>query len=289
MPKNTAKVLRDLLKKPEILMAPGVYDGISARVVGQAGFQVAYLSGAGVSATATGQADIGLTTMTETVNAAKVVTTTINIPLICDADTGYGNALNVIRTVHELEIAGAAAIQLEDQLAPKRCGHMSGKTVISTAEFVQKLRAAVNEKYNQETLIVARTDSRAAEGFFEAVERCKRYLDTGIDILFFEAPQSVEEVEQVAKLFARQIPLLSNQVVGGRTPSLTADELQKMGYKIVIFPSTIQYAASVLLAKVAERLMKNRTDNGIIEGGNAMDFFYTMGLQEWKDIESKYK
>ena len=289
MLKNSAQVLRDLLKKTNILIAPGVYDGISARVVEQAGFSAAYLSGAGVAATVTGQADIGLTTMTETVNSTRIVSSTMNIPLICDADTGYGNALNVLRTVHELETAGAAAIQLEDQLAPKRCGHMSGKTVISADEFVQKLKAAVNEKYNKETLIVARTDARAAESFDDAVERCKRYIDTGIDVLFFEAPQSVDEVEKVARLFAKEIPLLSNQVVGGRTPSLTADELRQMGYKIVIFPAIIQYSSTLLLRQVADTLMKNGTDKGIIENGNAMDFFYTMGLQDWKDLEQKYR
>lgn len=289
MLKNSAQILRDLLKKEEILIAPGVYDGISARVVEQAGFPVAYLSGAGVAAAVTGHADIGLTTMSETVNSTRIVTSTMNIPLICDADTGYGNALNVIRTVHEMEMAGAAAIQLEDQLAPKRCGHMSGKVVIPADEFVQKLKAAVNEKYNKDTLIVARTDARAAECFEDAVERCKRYIDAGIDILFFEAPQSIDEIERVAQLFAKEVPLLSNQVVGGRTPSLTADDLQQMGYKIAIFPAIIQYSATVLLRHVADTLMKNKTDRGIIENGNAMDFFYTMGLKDWKDLEQKYQ
>jgi len=235
---NSAQALRRLLQNDDILIAPGVYDGISARVVEQAGFQVAYQTGAGTAASAIGEPDIGLTTMTDMVNICRMLCITLNIPLICDADTGYGNVLNVIRTVHEYEMAGAAAIQMEDQLAPKRCGHMSGKIVVPADEFAVKLKAAVNEKYFKDTLIIARTDARMIEGLDAAVERCKRYIDTGIDVLFFEAPQSVEEVEKIATLFAGQIPLLSNQVFGGKTPSLTADQLQQMGYKIVIFGST---------------------------------------------------
>jgi 2-methylisocitrate lyase-like PEP mutase family enzyme len=286
---NSAKVLRSMLKNPGIIVAPGVYDGISARVIEQAGFSAAFMTGAGTAASAIGEPDIGLTTLTEMVNTCKTLTMTLNIPLICDADTGYGNALNVIRTVHEYEMAGAAAIELEDQLAPKRCGHMSGKVVIPAEEFAQKIKAAANERYDKDTLIVARTDSRGIEGFDSAVERCKRYIDAGADILFFEAPQSVDEVRKVAELFKDQIPLLSNQVFGGRTPSLTADELEEMGYKIVIFGSTMPYTASVLLRQVADKLMKNRTDKDIISGGNAMDLFKTMGVDGWMDLSEKYK
>lgn len=286
---NSAKVLRGMLKKPGIIVAPGVYDGISARVIEQAGFSAAFMTGAGTAASAIGEPDIGLTTLTEMVNTCKTLAMTLNIPLICDADTGYGNALNVIRTVHEYEMAGAAAIEFEDQLAPKRCGHMAGKVVIPAEEFAQKIKAAVNEKCYKDTLIVARTDSRGIEGFDGAVERCKRYIDAGADILFFEAPQSVDEVRKVAELFKDQVPLLSNQVFGGRTPSLTADELEEMGYKIVIFGSTMPYTASVLLRQVADKLMKNRTDKDIISGGNAMDLFKTMGVDDWMGLSEKYK
>lgn len=286
---NSAKVLRGMLKEPGIIVAPGVYDGISARVIEQAGFQAAFMTGAGTAAGAIGEPDIGLTTLTEMVGTCKTLSMTLNIPLICDADTGYGNALNVIRTVHEYEMAGAAAVQFEDQLAPKRCGHMSGKVVIPADEFAQKIKAAVEEKYYKDTLIIARTDSRGIEGFDGAVERSKRYIDAGADILFFEAPQSVEEVRKVAELFKDQVPLLSNQVFGGKTPSLTADELEEMGYKIVIFGSTMPYTASVLLRQIADRLMKNRTDKDIIPGGNAMDLFKTMGVDKWMDLAEKYK
>jgi len=290
MIKQAGKALRDLLAAPGIVVAPGAYDGISAKAIEQAGFGAAYMTGAGVSASVIGQADIGLTTMTEMVTAAKNIASTLSIPLICDADTGYGNPLNTIRTVHEYEMAGVAAIQLEDQQAPKRCGHLSGKVLVSAGEFFQKIRAAAAEKYNKDTVIIARTDSRAVEGFDAAVERSKMYIDAGADVLFFEAPQSRDEVELVGKIFGSQIPLLSNQVFGGRTPSLTAEELSQMGYKIVIFPSTLPYAACIYLRKMADRLMELGTDANLIEGGmNAIDMFKIMGIESWFELEQLYR
>ena len=279
-----------MLAAPGIIVAPGAYDGISARAVEQAGFKAAYMTGAGVSASAIGQADIGLTTMTEMVAAARNMALTLNIPLICDADTGYGNPLNTIRTVHEYEMAGVAAIQLEDQQAPKRCGHLSGKVLVSTDEFVQKIRAAAREKYYSDTVIIARTDARAVEGFDAAVERSKRFIDAGADVLFFEAPQTRDEVEKVGDMFGKQIPLLSNQVFGGRTPSLTAKELEQMGYKIVIFPSLLPYGACIYLRKLADKLMELGTDADIIENGaSAIDMFNIMGIDDWYKLEQEYK
>jgi 2-methylisocitrate lyase-like PEP mutase family enzyme len=287
---NPGGRLKELLAKDGIVVAPGVYDGISGVVVEQAGFEAAYLTGAGVAAGAIGEPDIGLTSATEIANVAKVVSTKLEIPIICDADTGFGNPLNVIRTVHELERAGVAAIQMEDQLMPKRCGHLSGKTIVPADEMVQKMRAAVNEKFYKDTCIIARTDARAVNGFDDAVERAKRYIDTGIDVLFFEAPQSVEEVEKVGKLFGSQVALLSNQVYGGRTPSLNVKDLEQMGYKIVIFPATMPYAACVLLRQVADKLREQGSDAGVIPGGdNSMDQFVIMGLKHWQDLEQKYK
>lgn len=283
-------ILREMLSGQGIVTAPGVYDGISARAIELAGFRAAYMTGAGVSASAIGQADIGLTTMTEMVASARNIAQTLNIPLICDADTGYGNPLNTIRTVHEYEMAGVAAIQLEDQQAPKRCGHLSGKTLVPSGEFCQKIRAAVKEKYNTDTVIVARTDSRAVEGFDAAVERSKRYIDAGADVLFFEAPQSRDEVEKVGMLFGSQIPLLSNQVFGGRTPSLTAEELRQMGYKLVIFPSALPYGACIYLRRIADLLLEKGTDADIIEGGmSAIDMFKIMGIEQWNELEQEYK
>ena len=290
MIKNPGTVLRDMLKEPGILIAPGAYDGISAAAIEQAGFKAAYMTGAGVSASVVGQADIGLTTMTEMAAAAKNIALTLDIPLICDADTGYGNPLNTIRTVHEYEMAGVAAIQLEDQQAPKRCGHLGGKVLVPAEEFAQKIRAAAKEKYYNGTVIIARTDARAVEGFEAAVERSKRFIDAGADVLFFEAPQSRDEVEKVGGLFGKQIPLLSNQVFGGRTPSLTAKELEQMGYKIVIFPSLLPYGACIYLRKLADRLMELGTDANIIEGGaSAIDMFKIMGIEKWNELEQEYK
>ncbi|MDR2355544.1 MAG: isocitrate lyase/PEP mutase family protein [Clostridiales Family XIII bacterium] len=281
--------MREKLAKPGILMAPGVYDGISARVVEQAGFELAYQTGAGVAAGAIAQPDIGLTTMNDTVNVCRTLAMKLNIPLICDADTGYGNALNAIRTVHEFEMAGAAAVQIEDQVAPKRCGHLSGKTVIPADEYLQKLRAVLKERYYEDTLIIARTDARAALSFDEAVERGKMYIDAGADILFFEAPQSIEEIEKVAKLFAGQLPVLINQVIGGRTPELTADEFEQLGFKIVIFPSVMPYYASLMLREAADRIMANKTDRDIIPGGDGANMFRTMGLEEWQAKDREYR
>jgi 2-methylisocitrate lyase-like PEP mutase family enzyme len=289
MLKNSAQVLRDLLAKPGILIAPGVYDGISARVVEQAGFSAAYQTGAGTAASAIGEPDIGLTTMTDAVNVARVLAMKLNIPLICDADTGYGNALNTIRTVHEFEMAGAAAIQIEDQTAPKRCGHLTGKTVIPAEEFVQKLRAAVNEKYHKETIIIARTDARAAAGFEDAAERGKRYIDAGADALFFEAPQSREELEKIGSIFAGRAPLLVNQVIGGKTPELPAGELEQMGFKIVIYPSALPYAAMLYLRQTADAIMRDKTDKNIFPGGDASQMFLAMGMKEWRDKDDEYK
>ncbi|MDR0851104.1 MAG: isocitrate lyase/phosphoenolpyruvate mutase family protein [Clostridiales Family XIII bacterium] len=287
---NPGGKLRALLKGDGVLVAPGAYDGISGVVIEQAGFEVAYLAGAGVSASAIAEPDIGLASVSEVAHVASVVASKLNIPLICDADTGYGNPLNVIRTVHTLEHAGVAAVQIEDQIMPKRCGHLAGKVTVSTEEFSRKLEAAVNEKNNKDTLIIARTDSRATDGFEAAIERSKRYIDTGIDVLFFEAPQTIDEVEKVGKLFGSQIALISNQVYGGRTPSITVKELEQMGYKIVIFPSTLSYGASVMLRTLVDTLKEKGTDKEIIPGGNnAMDLFPTMGLARWQELEQKYK
>ena len=290
MIKNPGTVLREMLGAPGIVVAPGAYDGISARAIELAGFKAVYMTGAGVSASAIGQADIGLTTMSEMVTTARNIALALNAPLICDADTGYGNPLNTVRTVHEYEMAGVAAIQLEDQQAPKRCGHLGGKVLVSADEFYQKIRAAATEKYNKDTVIIARTDARAVEGFDAAVERSEMYIDAGADVLFFEAPQSRDEVEKVGRLFGSRIPLLSNQVFGGRTPSLTAAELEQMGYKLVIFPSLLPYGACIYLRKLADTLMERGTDADLIEDGqSAIDMFRIMGIEDWNELEQKYK
>ncbi len=227
--------LRERLKAPRILPAPGVYDALSALLAEQAGFEAVYLSGASLAHTRLGRPDIGLVTASEVENTLANMRERISLPIIVDADTGYGNALNVMRTVKSLERAGASAIQLEDQTTPKRCGHLDGKSVIPTAEMVGKLRAALDARSSPETLIVARTDVAAVDGFDAALERAERFLEAGADVLFVEAPRSVEDMKAATARFKGRAPLLANMVEGGKTPILPAPELEALGFSIVIF------------------------------------------------------
>lgn len=288
---NPGKSFRKVLQQPGIVMLPGVYDGISARVAEQAGFQALYLTGAGASASGIGEADIGLATMNDFVENARRITIKAGIPAMSDADTGFGNPLNVIRTVHEFEAAGVAAVQMEDQVAPKRCGHLSGKQVIDAAEFVQKIRAAAKEKFFPDTVIVARTDACAVYGIDEAIERGKRYADAGADILFIEALTSVDQLERVGKELSGTAMLMANQVLGGKTPRLSADELHQLGFKIVIFPDVLPYGASVLLREACDHIMKTGSGYDAIPGNHntSLDLFLTMGMREWREKEMMYK
>lgn len=290
MLKNPGKILRELLSKPGIVMAPGIYDGISARVTERAGFLAGYLSGAGVAASGIGEPDIGLTTLNDVTHIAHALTMRAGIPYICDADTGYGNALNVIRTVHELETAGVAAVQLEDQVAPKRCGHLAGKACVSAEEFVQKIRAASLEKFYDDTMIMARTDARAVISLEEAIKRGKMYMDAGADILFIEAPQTIDEIELIGKTFGHQIPLLANQVIGGKTPRLTAGELEQLGYKILIFPDVLSFGASVLFSRILDKVYSEGCSwDAIPEAPDSRELFNTMGMAAWRETEERYK
>ncbi len=288
---NPGAALRQILETPGIVMMPGVFDGISARVAEQAGFKALYLTGAGASASSIGEPDIGLATMNDFSENARKITIQAGIPVVCDADTGFGNPLNVIRTVHEFEAAGIAAIQIEDQVAPKRCGHLSGKQVVGVEEFVQKVRAASREKFFKDTVIVARTDVRAVSSMEETLDRAKRYLDAGADIIFVEALTTVDEVERVGRELGSSVMLMANQVLGGKTPRLTASELEQMGYKIVIFPDVLPYGASVLLRQICDSVLKNGTAYDAIPGGlnTSLDLFVTMGMKEWRSIEAQYK
>jgi 2-methylisocitrate lyase-like PEP mutase family enzyme len=228
--------LRDRLRQPEAVLAPGVYDALSALVAEQAGFEAVYLSGASVAYTRLGRSDVGLTTATEVEQVLACITDRVALPVIVDADTGFGNALNVQRTVRAFERAGAAMIQLEDQGFPKRCGHLDGKAVIPCAEMVGKLKAAVDARRQGDTLVLARTDAVAVEGLDSALERAESYLEAGADALFIEALRSVDEQRRACDRFAGRVPLLANMVEGGRTPLRSADELQALGFRIVIFP-----------------------------------------------------
>ena len=226
--------LRARLVAPAPLLCPGIYDALSAALVEQAGFEAAYLSGASIAYTRLGAPDIGLVSLAEVADVPTCIKERVRLPVVVDADTGFGNALNVQRTVRLLERAGAAAIQLEDQGFPKRCGHLRGKTLVPVAEMVGKIRAAVDAR--EHALVVARTDAIAVEGFEPALERAERYLEAGADVLFVEAPEDRGQVQAIAGRFAARVPLLANMVEGGRTPVASAEELGAIGFRLVIFP-----------------------------------------------------
>lgn len=228
--------LKKRLEQPDVLLAPGVYDALSALVAEQAGFEALYLSGASIAYTLLGRSDVGLTTVSEVINTLAHITDRVKIPVIVDADTGFGNALNTQRTVRDLERAGASMIQLEDQTFPKRCGHLDGKAVVPVKEMEGKLRAALDARHSSDTLVLARTDALAIEGFDATLDRAERYLECGVDALFIEAVRTPEQMDIACKRFASRIPLLANMVEGGKTPVRSAQELGGRGYKIVIFP-----------------------------------------------------
>jgi 2-methylisocitrate lyase-like PEP mutase family enzyme len=230
--------LRARLKEPGILVAPGVYDGLTAALAEQAGFEALYLSGAAVAYTRLGRPDIGLSTASEMAETMALIADRTDLPVIMDADTGFGNALNARRTMQSYERAGAAALQVEDQTYPKKCGHLSDKSLIPRDEMAGKI-AAMADARRSDTLIVARTDAIAVEGFEAARERAEAYLEAGADVLFIEAPRSSDELSQVAEAFRGRIPLLANMVEGGATPISSAQTLEEMGFDIVIFPGGI--------------------------------------------------
>ncbi|MDQ2092938.1 isocitrate lyase/PEP mutase family protein [Rhodalgimonas zhirmunskyi] len=239
---------RSRLQKKEIVVAPGVYDGLTASLAEAAGFQALYLSGAAVAYTRLGRPDIGLTTASEMADTMTLIADRTALPVIIDADTGFGNALNAQRTMRLYERAGASALQMEDQTYPKRCGHLADKSLIPSAEMVGKIKAMADARASEDTLIVARTDAIAVEGFSAATDRAEAYLEAGADVLFIEAPQSREQLETVAARFATRVPLLANMVEGGATPITGAADLEALGFSIVIFPGGIVRA----LARTAQ-------------------------------------
>ena len=240
--------LKQRLAEPRALLAPGVYDALSALLAEQAGFEALYLSGASIAYTRLGQPDIGLTTFSEVEDTLARITERIRIPVIVDADTGFGNALNVQRCVRGFERAGAAMIQLEDQTFPKRCGHLDGKALVPLAEMQGKLRAALDARASAETLILARTDALAVEGFDRALDRAEAYLACGVDALFIEALRTPQQMDAACRSFAQRVPLLANMVEGGKTPLQTLHELEARGFRIVIFPGGTARAVAHTLA-----------------------------------------
>jgi 2,3-dimethylmalate lyase len=250
--------LKELLKKDEAVVAPGAFDAISARLIERVGFPAVYMTGYGVAGSLIGKPDIGLISLREMAQQAENIASSISIPLIADADNGYGNELNVARTVELYERAGIAALQIEDQVSPKKCGHMENKSIITFDEAVNKVRAAVRSRSDSNTLIIARTDARAVQGVNEALRRCHAFAEEGADIVFFEAPQSVEELELVAREL-KGVTLMANMVETGKTPLLTKEELNQLGYKFIIWPITTLLSA----VKAMEDSLELLNNNGI--------------------------
>ena len=247
------------LQQNQVVLAPGIYDALSALVAEQSGFEALYLSGASIAYTRLGRSDVGLTTATEVADTLARITERVSLPVIVDADTGFGNALNVQRTVLAFERAGAAMIQLEDQGFPKRCGHLDGKTVVPTREMQGKLRAALDARRSPQTLILARTDAVAVEGFDAAMERAEAYLECGVDALFIEAVRSPEQMDLACGRFAHRIPMLANMVEGGKTPVIDAQSLGQKGYRIVIFPGGTARAVAHTLQAYYGSLHQHQT------------------------------
>ena len=259
-------MLKSIISR-DILLAPGIYDALSGLIAEQAGARAVYLSGASIAYTRFGRSDVGLVSASEVHDTLAAVTDRIQIPVIVDADTGFGNALNVQRTIRNFERAGAAAIQIEDQSFPKRCGHLDGKTLISKDEMVGKIKAAIDARKETNTLIIARTDARGVEGLSEAIDRAQAYQEAGADILFIEAPHSIDEMKFIRKSFGEDIPLLANMVEGGKTPIKTANDLKSLGFNIVIFPGGAVRAATFQLQQYYA---------GLIEDGSTLEFSDSM-------------
>lgn len=253
--------LRQLLSREEILVLPGIYDCISARIAEQAGFEAVFTSGFGISASTLGMPDYGYLTVTEMIWTVKRIINSVSIPVIVDIDTGYGNPLNVIRTVKEIININASGVIIEDQEWPKKCGHFENKSVVPKQEHIEKIKSAVEARQNHNLLIIARTDSRAVNGLKDAIKRGELYIDAGADMLFIEAPETTEELEEIAKAFP-DTPLLANMVEGGRTPLLSASKLQDMGYKIAVYPISGLFSSTLAINRCFEYLFNNKSTEG---------------------------
>lgn len=259
---DVRKRFRSMLQRPACIIAPGVYDALSALAAERAGLEAVVMGGYGVSASRLARPDIGILTMTEMAEQLRMICDAVNIPVIADGDTGYGNDVNVIRTVQEFERAGASAIVLEDQEFPKRCGHMDGKRVISAEEHVLKLKAALSARNDPDFVIIARCDARGPLGLDEAIRRGHLYMETGADMLFIEAPLTVAELEAIAREF-RGTSLVANMIEGGKTPEVDARTLGDMGFKLVFWPCTAPYVAAKNLIEAFQALKRDGTTSAV--------------------------
>lgn len=285
--KRKISIRERLADANDIIILPGVYDALTAKIAEDVGFETAFQTGYGTSASLLGMPDFGFLNAGETLENAKRIINSVNIPILVDIDTGYGNPLNVWKIVKDLERIGAKGIFLEDQVWPKRCGHMTGKTVISKEEYILKLQAAIDAREDNEFIIVARTDSLAQFGIEEAIERGKEYKRIGADVIFIEAPKTIDQMELIAKEI--KAPLLANMIEEGITPNLTADQLRKMGFKMVVFPLSALYSATFAIKQTLQTLKKTGTTK---ELKNKMitfqEFNDLVNLSAYSKLEKKY-
>jgi 2-methylisocitrate lyase-like PEP mutase family enzyme len=287
MPESPGAQLRALLQAGTVVM-PACYDGLSAAVLEEAGFPAIGVSGAGLAMSQLGVPDLGLLTLTELVTAARHIIARAGVPVMVDADTGFGGALNVVRTVKELTAAGAAAIQIEDQVAPKRCGHLMGKDVVATSEFEERIRAAALARGASEVLIVARTDALAVHGVEDAIARAARALDAGADVTFVEAPTTLAEVERIAR--ALPGPKMYNLAAGGRSPALTVSQLRELGYSLVVVPTVALYAAVDGIRRAARELLRQGSDDYVATlGMSPSELFEVVGLTRWLELDERVR
>jgi 2-methylisocitrate lyase-like PEP mutase family enzyme len=285
---NPRRRLRELLAGGQLIPAPGVYDAMSARLVEAAGFPAVYMSGFGVTASLLGRPDIGLLGMSEMVQAARRIVSAVDVPVIADADTGYGNAINVIRTVQEYEAAGVAAMHIEDQVTPKRCGHMTGKQVVPAEEMIDKVKAAVAARQDPDLVLIARSDAAAVEGIDAAIDRALRYREAGADMLFLDALASLEDIGKAATALAGEQVLFS-WGEGGVTPPTTADQLRGWGFQVVIFPVACLLASVSAMQLMLTRINGDGTPAGAMAGvPNLAEFFRIIGLDEVNELGKRF-
>jgi 2,3-dimethylmalate lyase len=285
---NPRRRLRKLLSGGQLVPAPGVYDAMSARLVEAAGFPAVYMSGFGVTASLLGRPDIGLLGMSEMAQAARRIVSAVDVPVIADADTGYGNAINVIRTVQEYEAAGVAAMHIEDQVTPKRCGHMTGKQVVPTEVMIDKVKAAVAARLDPDLVLIARTDAAAVEGIDAAIDRALRYREAGADMLFLDALSSQEDIEKAATALAAEQVLFS-WGEGGLTPPTTLDQLRGWGFNVVIFPVAALLASVSAARSLLAQISSDGTPIRAMEGlPNLKEFFGLIGLEEIDELGRRF-
>jgi methylisocitrate lyase len=287
MENNVKMSLREQLEKNKMIVLPGVFDALSARIAEQVGFDAMFQTGYGSSAALLGMPDFGFLNAGETLDNARRIINAVNVPVLVDADTGYGNPLNVWRLVNDLESLGASGIFLEDQIWPKRCGHMVGKDVISKDEYLLKLRAAIDARKSKDFIVVARTDARAPLGLKESIERAKAYRKAGADVIFVEAPQSIEELKKIADEI--DAPLVANMIEDGVTPNLSTQKLFELGYKIAVFPLSALYGATYAMREILKELKSTGTTQVTRKMMVTFkDFNSFVDLQKYLDLENKY-